>query len=63
MDAGEIAPSLTWGNSPEETLPVTGYIPSPEDEADISKRETLEGTEYMGLTPGNSLILLLIVCL
>ena len=26
VDAGEIAPSLTWGNSPEETLPVTGYI-------------------------------------
>ena len=56
VDAGEIAPSLTWGNSPEETLPVTGYIPSPEDEADISKRETLEGTlEYMGLTPGQKL--------
>ena len=56
VEAGEIAPSLTWGNSPEETLPVTGYIPSPEDEADISKRETLEGTlEYMGLTPGQKL--------
>ena len=56
VDAGKIAPSLTWGNSPEETLPVTGYIPSPEDEADVNKRETLQGTlEYMGLAPGQKL--------
>ena len=56
LNAMAIAPSLTWGNSPEETLPVTGYIPSPEDEADINKRETLQSTlEYMGLTPGEKL--------
>ena len=56
VNAGKIAPSLTWGNSPEETLPVTGYIPSPEDEADVNKRETLQGTlEYMGLAPGQKL--------
>ena len=41
LNAVEIAPSLTWGNSPEETLPVTGYIPSPEEETDVVKRETL----------------------
>ena len=56
LNAMEIAPSLTWGNSPEETLPVTGYIPRPEEEADVVKRETLESTlEYMGLTPGEKL--------
>ena len=56
LNAMEIAPSLTWGNSPEETLPVTGYIPRPEEETDVVKRETLESTlEYMGLTPGEKL--------
>ena len=56
LNAMEIAPSLTWGNSPEETLPVTGYIPRPEEETDVLKRETLESTlEYMGLTPGEKL--------
>ena len=56
LNAVAIAPSLTWGNSPEETLPVTGYIPRPEEEADVVKRETLESTlEYMGLTPGEKL--------
>ena len=56
LNAVEIAPSLTWGNSPEETLPVTGYIPRPEEETDVVKRETLESTlEYMGLTPGEKL--------
>ena len=56
LNAMEIAPSLTWGNSPEETLPVTGYIPRPEEETDVVKRETLKSTlEYMGLTPGEKL--------
>ena len=56
LNAVEIAPSLTWGNSPEETLPVTGYIPRPEEETDVVKRETLESSlEYMGLTPGEKL--------
>ena len=56
LTAMEIAPSLTWGNSPEETLPVTGYIPRPEEETDVVKRETLKSTlEYMGLTPGEKL--------
>jgi len=56
VNAEKIAPSLTWGNSPEETLPVTGYIPTPEDEADISKREALQSTlEYMGLAPGQKI--------
>ncbi|MBH68246.1 MAG: 3-isopropylmalate dehydratase large subunit [Rhodospirillaceae bacterium] len=57
ISATEIAPSLTWGNSPEETLPVTGSIPHPSEEIDTSRREALELTlEYMGLEPGTKLI-------
>ena len=56
IKASDIAPSLTWGNSPEEALPVTGKIPDPKNESDVSRREALEFTlQYMGLNPGTSL--------
>jgi 3-isopropylmalate/(R)-2-methylmalate dehydratase large subunit len=56
IKASNIAPSLTWGNSPEEALPVTGKIPDPKNESDVSRREALEFTlQYMGLNPGTSL--------
>ena len=38
IKASDIAPSLTWGNSPEEALPVTGKIPDPKNESDVSLR-------------------------
>jgi 3-isopropylmalate/(R)-2-methylmalate dehydratase large subunit len=54
--ASDIAPSITWGNSPEEALPVTGEIPDPSKEPDESRREALELTlKYMGLTAGTHL--------
>ena len=56
IKASDIAPSLTWGNSPEEALPVTGEIPDPSREPDESRRLALELTlKYMGLTAGTNL--------
>ena len=56
INAFDIVPSLTWGNSPEETLPVTGKIPDPNNEIDESRRAALKTTlDYMGLTPGTPL--------
>ena len=56
IDGSNIAPSVTWGNSPEETLPVTGYVPDPADETDEGRQNSLATTlEYMGLTPGTAL--------
>lgn len=53
--AADIAPSVTWGNSPQETLPVTGRIPYPEDEPDEPRRAALETTlAYMGLAAGTA---------
>ena len=31
IDAEEIIPYVTWGTSPEDSLPITSKIPSPED--------------------------------
>ena len=53
LDAHAIAPSLTWGTSPEDVVPITGSVPDPEDFADAAKREAARRSlDYMGLAPG-----------
>ena len=52
FDASEIAPQVSWGTSPEDSIDVDGYIPDPDDEANPEKRRRLsEALKYMGLTP------------
>lgn len=54
--AKDIAPSVTWGTSPEDVLPITGIVPAPESFADPAKQEAARASlEYMGLTPGQAL--------
>jgi 3-isopropylmalate/(R)-2-methylmalate dehydratase large subunit len=56
LDATRLAPMVTWGNSPEDALPVTGVVPDPRSEPDAERRSYLQRTlEYMGLTPGMAL--------
>ncbi len=56
LDASEIAPSVTWGTSPEDVLPITGTVPDPESFVDSSKQAAArKALDYMGLTPGTSL--------
>ncbi|HEX8388732.1 MAG TPA: 3-isopropylmalate dehydratase large subunit [Sphingomonas sp.] len=53
LDAADIAPSLTWGTSPEDVVPITGTVPDPDAYPDASKREAARRSlDYMGLTPG-----------
>lgn len=53
VDASEVAPTVTWGTSPEDVLPITGSVPSPDSFADASKRAAAaKSLDYMGLTPG-----------
>jgi 3-isopropylmalate/(R)-2-methylmalate dehydratase large subunit len=53
LDATDIAPSLTWGTSPEDVVPITGAVPDPDSFADPSKRVAAQKSlDYMGLTPG-----------
>ncbi len=51
----DIAPVVTWGTSPEDVLPITATVPTPEDfkggKVDAARRSI----EYMGLTPGQKL--------
>ncbi|HOB15319.1 MAG TPA: 3-isopropylmalate dehydratase large subunit [Novosphingobium sp.] len=53
IDAADIAPTVTWGTSPEDTVAITGTVPSPDSFADPSKQEAArKSLDYMGLTPG-----------
>ncbi|WP_252407013.1 aconitase family protein, partial [Escherichia coli] len=53
LHASDIAPSLTWGTSPEDVVPITGAVPDPESFADPAKRVAAQKSlDYMGLTPG-----------
>ena len=56
FDAADIAPTLTWGTSPEQALPVTAMVPDP-NQLDASKAEAAKAAlDYMGLTVGQPLI-------
>ncbi len=55
LNADQIAPTVTWGTSPEEALPVTAMIPDP-DRAPADKAEHIRASlDYMGLRAGQSL--------
>ncbi len=56
VDAAEIAPTVTWGTSPEDVVPITGSVPAPESFADPAKREAAaKSLEYMGLSAGTAM--------
>ncbi len=56
LDAREIAPVVTWGNSPEDALPITASVPDPAKIDDADKaRSVSDALEYMGLVPGRPL--------
>ena len=53
INAADIVPSVTWGTSPEDVVPITGSVPAPESFADPSKQEAArKSLAYMGLEPG-----------
>ena len=56
LRADDIAPHVTWGNSPQDVLPITGAVPDPAAEADPEKQASMElALEYMGLEAGTPL--------
>ena len=56
IDAADIHPQVTWGTNPAQVASIDDRIPSPEDYADPTTRETVSrALEYMGLTPGTAI--------
>lgn len=53
IDAKDIAPTVSWGTSPQDVVPITGVVPDPEAFGSEAKKESARrALEYMGLTPG-----------
>jgi len=51
IDAASIEPQVTWGTSPQDVLPISGYVPNPANEPDENRRKTIaRSLDYMGLT-------------
>ncbi|MFY9287525.1 MAG: 3-isopropylmalate dehydratase large subunit [Alphaproteobacteria bacterium] len=53
LDASQIAPTITWGTSPEDVAPITGLVPDPLQTNDETKKQSIQrALDYMGLKPG-----------
>ncbi|KAG7753327.1 hypothetical protein KL911_002720 [Ogataea haglerorum] len=56
IKASDIVPTITWGNSPQDALPITGKVPDPANFTDpITKKGVEAALKYMGLEPNTPL--------
>ena len=55
LKAEDIAPVVTWGTSPEDVLPITDFVPSPDNFQGSKGEAAKRSLEYMGLRPGQKL--------
>jgi 3-isopropylmalate/(R)-2-methylmalate dehydratase large subunit len=56
IDMTDIAPMVSWGTSPDQTVGVTGTLPDPASIDDAGRRAAAEkALVYMGLEPGRAL--------
>ncbi|KAI8331167.1 3-isopropylmalate dehydratase [Chlamydoabsidia padenii] len=52
INAADITPTVTWGTSPQDVVPITGKVPDPAQESDPARRLAIErALEYIGLEP------------
>jgi 3-isopropylmalate/(R)-2-methylmalate dehydratase large subunit len=56
FDAGKIAPTVTWGTTPEEALAITAHVPHPDALAGAKAAHARASLEYMGLKAGTPLV-------
>ena len=53
IDVSALRPMVTWGNSPEDALPIDARVPDPASAPNAERRAAMQRTiDYMGLTPG-----------
>jgi 3-isopropylmalate/(R)-2-methylmalate dehydratase large subunit len=56
LDAAALPPIVTWGTSPEDVVPITGVVPTPDAAKNPGKRASIvRALEYMGLKGGERL--------
>ena len=56
LDGADIAPMVTWGTNPAQSVPLAGVVPDPDELDDPARREAAaRALDYMGLAPGTAL--------
>jgi 3-isopropylmalate dehydratase len=56
IHAEDIIPTVTWGTSPQDVVPITGVVPDPSSITDSTKKSSVERSlKYMGLTPNTKM--------
>tara|TARA_B100001123_G_scaffold356378_1_gene410015 strand:- start:1199 stop:2602 length:1404 start_codon:yes stop_codon:yes gene_type:complete len=56
INGEDINPMVTWGTSPQDVVPVTGYVPDPTKEKNENKKESMHRSlNYMGLKPNTKI--------
>ncbi|CAN5764168.1 3-isopropylmalate dehydratase large subunit [soil metagenome] len=53
FDATTLIPTVTWGTTPDMSIPVTGRVPRPEETDDAA--QTRRALDYMGLEGGEAM--------
>ena len=52
----DIVPQVTWGTSPQDVVPVDGFVPNPAQEKDKDRKVAMERSlNYMGLRPNTKI--------
>ena len=55
LTADDIQPMVTWGTSPQDVVSIEGKIPSPLNETDIDRKNSIDRSlKYMGLEPNTA---------
>ncbi len=53
LKSEDIAPTITWGTSPQDVGAITGAVPNPADYSDPARQQAVaRSLDYMGLTAG-----------
>jgi len=52
IDASAIVPTVTWGTSPEDVVPIDGRVPDPADFDEQKAAQIQRALDYMGLKAG-----------
>ena len=56
IQAKDIAPTVTWGTTPEDVISIEGHVPAPEDFTDTNKQASVRRMlDYMGLKAGTKI--------
>lgn len=56
IDASQIAPLVSWGTSPDQSLPIDGSVPTQDDmKTPTAKAALARALDYMGLSAGQKL--------